>query len=514
MDQNKATRAVFLIMMVTLISKVLGFVREILLGSTYGASSTTDAYLISLTVPTILFTCIASAIATTYIPVYAEIRSKHAEEYGLLFTNKLINIVVVFSTILTVLGILLTRPIVSLIAMGFDDSTLDLAIGFTKVTFPMMIFIGLTYVFVGFLQSNNQFLAPASINIPNNSLLIGILSMSSIFGMNGLLIGTLVGAVFQVLIQLPAAKRKGFKYKFIIDISDPYIKKIGLLAVPVVIGVAVQQINTLVDRALASGLVAGSISALNFANRLNGFVFGIFSVSISTAMYPLLSSLTNQGDYDKLKEIFVKTINLISILMIPITVGAVVLRVPIVSVLFERGQFDHHATLMTASALLFYSLGMVFFGYRDILNRVFFSLQDTKTPMVNGIIAVISNIILNLILVKYLQHSGLALATSITAALTTLLLFANIQKKIGHVGGKSIGVVFCKALIASVMMGITISLLNNHVFVTSGGSGLQAFITLFAMIVIGSLIYALMLVLFKVEEFQWGLEQIKNKFHK
>lgn len=513
MVKDRTTKTALIVMIATLASKILGFAREVLLGSTYGASAITDAYLISITVPTILFASLAGAIGTTYIPIYSEIKNRYDNSKGLLFTNNILNLVAIVSIVVSVIGITCARPIVSLIAIGFDPETLDLAVKFSRITFPMVIFIGLTYVFIGYLQSNNKFLAPALINIPNNLILIIVLAMSNLFGINGLIFGTLLGSLFQVLILIPSLKSNGFKYKFLISLSDPYIQKVGLLAFPVVIGMAVQQINTLVDRMLASGLVEGSISALNFANKLNGFVYGVFSISITTVIYPLLSDLISKDKLAKLKDIFTKSINVITILMLPITVGSIVLRLPVVSVLFERGHFDHQATTMTASALLFYSLGMVFFGYRDVLNRVYYSLQDTKTPMVNGIIAVLMNIVINLILVQYLQHSGLALATSITAGLTTLLLFLNLKRKIGNIGGKGIVIVFFKALIASILMGVIVSF-ADHTFsnIEYQISWVFQLIKLLGDILIGVIVYAGVLILLRVEEIYWVLQLVRSKF--
>ena len=197
---------------------------------------------------------------------------------------------------------------------------------------------------------------------------------------------------------------------------------------PVLIGVAVNQINTMVDRTLASTLVEGSISALNYANKLNGFVMALFITSVGAVIYPMLSKLSSEDNKEKFISSVVQSINSVILLVIPISIGAIVLATPIVKLLFQRGEFDARATSMTAIALIMYSIGMVAFGLRDILGKVFYALQDTKTPMINSIIATIFNIVLSIILVRSMKHNGVALASSIALIITTVLLVKNLKR--------------------------------------------------------------------------------------
>ncbi|NLO89845.1 MAG: murein biosynthesis integral membrane protein MurJ [Clostridia bacterium] len=511
-EQISYKKAAIVVMIITLLSKITGFFREIALGGTYGATYVTDAYLVSLTIPQVLFASIAAALATAYIPVYSKIKHDKGPEKGVIFTNKVINIVLLVSTVIAVFGIIFAKPIVSIIAMGFKGEALDLAVRFTKITFPMVIFIGLCNIFTSFLQSNNEFALPSLIGIPYNIIIISALLLSSILGPYGLVYGTLCGVVVEVLILLIGALRKGYRYEGIIDFKDPNVIKVVSLSFPVMLGAAVQQVNVIVDRMLASGLPEGSISALNFANRLNGFAYGLFSMSIAVVIFPLLSRLTAENDMENFKDKLIKSLNVITLIMLPITVGAVVLRQPIVSLLFERGQFDSRATVMTASALMFYSLGMVFYGYRDVLNRAFYSFQDTKTPMINGVITVGLNIMLNIVLVKYMQHNGLALATSLSAAVMTLLLMTNLRKKIAGIGGRKLRAVFLKSAAASLLMGLAVygfSILTAEHIVSSGK--LIGLLILGLEIGFGALLYFALVYIFKVGEVNWFITMVRNK---
>lgn len=505
-------KATLVVIIITLVSKVTGFLREILLGSAYGATYVTDAYLVALTIPQTLFSSLATAITTTFIPLYSRIKVEGGPGEDIRFTNKVLNAVLVLSASLAVLGILLAQPIVSLIARGFEGKVLEQAIAFTRITFPMIVFIGICQVFIGYLQANNQFALPALIGIPNNIVIISMLLLSDIVGPYGLVVGTLAGSVIQASMLLIGAFKRGYSYKSELNFRDPYVSKVITLAFPVMLGSMVQQLNVLIDRMLASGLPEGSISALNFANKLNGFAYGLFTVSLATVIYPLLSRLSAEKDMEGFKDRLVKALNVITLIILPITVGAVVLRQPIVSVLFERGQFDARATAMTASALMFYSLGMVFYGYRDVLNRTFYSLQDTKTPMVNGALTVVLNIVLNLILVRFMQHNGLALATSLAAVAMTVLLFTRLKKRLGHMGGRRLLYAFLKCGVASLIMGLVVYWLNG---LAAGwglsSSGLMGFLVLGAIIALGALVYFVLVYLFRVEEVAWLVDMAKKR---
>lgn len=511
-QQVNYKKATILLMIITLISKIAGFLREILLGSVYGATYVTDAYLVALTIPQTLFASIAAAIGTTYIPLYSSIRVNEGHEEAVRFTNRVLNAVLVVSTALAVAGMVFTRPIVSLIAMGFKGEVLELAVSFTRITFPMIIFIGICRIFISFLQANNEFALPALIGIPYNAIIIAMLLISGVVGPYGLVFGTLVGSVVEAAVLLPGAFKKGYRYSRLLNFKDSYVAKVLALALPVMLGSTVQQLNALIDRMLASGLPEGSISALNFANKLNSFAYGLFTISLSTVIYPLLSRLSAEKDMAGFKDKLVKALNVITLIILPITVGAVVLRRPIVSVLFERGQFDARATVMTASALMFYSLGMVFYGYRDVLNKTFYSLQNTKTPMLNGVVTVLCNIVLNLILVRFMQHNGLALATSLSAMIMTFLLFINLRKRIGGVGGKKLIGAFLKCGIASLIMGIVVYWLDGIAAeYLSISSTIMRFLILTLEIGLGALLYFALVYLFRVEEAKWIVDMAKRR---
>ncbi|NDL68607.1 murein biosynthesis integral membrane protein MurJ, partial [Anaerotalea alkaliphila] len=304
----------------------------------------------------------------------------------------------------------------------------------------------------------------------------------------------------------PAIKKLNFKYLFRINFRDEKIKKTLQIAIPVIIGTSVNQINKLVDRTIASSLAIGGISALNYASRLNLFIQGLFVTSIITVMYPLISSYASKNKIDEIKRVLLEYINIVIIILLPITIGTVIFNREIIELLFGRGLFDDVAVQMTSTALLFYSIGMLGFGLREVLARGFYSIQDTKTPMVNAAIGMIVNIILNILLSKILGIGGLALATSISAMFTTILLFISLRKKIGSFGIKQIGVTFFKTLIGASVMGLITKV--SYIYLINS---LSQNISLLISITTGAISYLLIMLFMRIKEVDSITEVIKMK---
>lgn len=287
------------------------------------------------------------------------------------------------------------------------------------------------------------------------------------------------------------------------------IKKVIYLSLTVMIGVSVNQINVLVDRTLASQIAVGGISALNYANMLNGFVQGLFVVPIATVIYPVISKMAAEDNMDGLKSSISEAINSISLLVIPAIIGAMCFAEPVVKLLFGRGAFDSQAISMTSNALFYYSIGMLGFGMRDIISRAFYSLQDTKTPMINAAIAMAMNIVLNIILSKFMGIGGLALATSISAIFCTVLLFISFRKKIGPFGIRNIAISFIKVSCASLVMGFIARLLYDILIKNIGAN-----LALIAAIIIGAVVYFVMIYFMKIDEVDSMIEAVKMKLEK
>lgn len=502
-------KTALLIMTITMLSKILGFARDVILSYFYGASSITDAYLISITIPSVIFGFVGVGISTGYIPMYSKVENLEGEERANRYTSDLINILMILCTAMLVMGIVFTAPLVKVFAAGFSGETLELAVKFTRIGLTGMYFTGLVAIFNGFLQLKGNYIIPALVGFPLNTVTILATIISSRGNPVIMAIGTVMATASQLFLIWPFIRKAGYRHKAVFNLKDQYIKDMVVIALPVIAGVSVDQINILVDRTIASTIAVGGISALNYANRLNSFVQGIFVLSIVTVLYPMISRMAADKNMDGLKKSVAEAINAINILVIPATAGMMVLAEPIIKLLFGRGKFDEDAVAMTSVALFYYAIGMLGFGLREVLSRAFYSLQDTKTPAINAAIAVVINIVLNIILSRYMGIGGLALATSISAIVCTLLLFISLRKKIGPFGFKDISVSFMKIILASIVMGVFARLSFDMLAVSRGQS-----IGLFAAIGMGAIVYCVLIYFLKIEEIDLLVGNIKARLWK
>ncbi len=494
-------------MLVTIVSKILGFGREIILSYFYGASNISDAYLISRSIPFIIFGFIGTGISMGYIPMYNSIEKKYGKDEGNKFTNNLVNLLIIICTIIIIFGLLFTESIVKIFAKGFQGQTLDLAVRFTKISLLSIYFTGLISIYNSFLQIKGNYIIPALVGFPMNILTISSIFISSRTNIVVLAIGSVLATASQLILLIPFIREKGYRYEFIIDIKDDNIKTMIFIILPVIIGASVEQINKLVDKTIASSIAVGGISALSYSDRLNGFVQGLFVLPISAVLYPTISKMAVENNIDGMKKSISEAINTINLLVIPTTIGAMIFSEQIVELLFGRGAFNLQATAMTSNALFYYSIGMIGFGVNLILNRAFYSFQDTKTPMINGIIGVVINIILNLILSKYMGIGGLALATSISAIFCTVLLFINFRKKVGPFGMKHITISSIKVLCASLIMGV-VAKFSYDVLLKYTGANLSLILA----IIIGAIVYFVLIYFMRIEEVDSMIDTVKNKF--
>lgn len=499
-------KTALIIMVITLASKVLGFGRDVFLSYYFGATEVSDAYLISLTVPEVIFSFIIIGIVTAYIPMQSRIVEEYGVDAGNEYTSNFINTILVIAFGVFLLLFTFTEPIVKLFALGFSGDTLRMAVLFTRITLFGMFFTILVNIFSGYLQINNNYIAPALSGFPFNIIVIGSIIMASRGNYVILAFGTLLATASQIIPLIPAIKKLNFKYLFRMNFRDEKIAKTLQIAIPVILGTSVNQINKLVDRTIASSLAIGGISSLNYASRLNLFIQDLFVTSIIIVMYPLISSYASKNKIDEIKRVLLEYINIVIIILLPVTIGTIIFNREIIELLFGRGSFDDVAVQMTSSALLFYSIGMLGFGLREVLARGFYSIQDTRTPMINAVIGMIVNVILNILLSKILGIGGLALATSISAAFTTVLLFISLRKKIGSFGIKQISITFFKTIISSsIMGGITkvsyIYLINSF----------PQNISLLLSIIIGAISYLLIMLFMRIKEVDSIIEVIKMK---
>ena len=517
---KKTKTTALVLMLIILTSKITGFFRDIVLAQTFGAGEITDAYLTALNIPVVLFDGISAALGTTFIPIYFKIKSSKGQEEVNKFTSNILNIVILVSLVFVLLGVIFAPYIVKIFAVGFKGDVFYLTVNYSKILIFSMVFIAINGLVSSYLVASGNVYISGAITIPFNIFVIIAIIFASVTESYVMVYGTLIAYIAQLLFQLPLLIKKGYKHRLTVNLRDENIRQILFLVIPVFIGSYINQINAVVNRTLASTLDSGSITALNYANKLNMFAVGVIAVAISTIMYPILSKLASEGNKKLFKINISKSINMIVIIMLPIMVVMTTFSTEIVKVLFEEGSFNSHDTYLTSTALFFYSIGILAYGLKELLAKSFYSLQDTKTPVRNATISVVINIVFSIILVNIMGIGGLALASSISATVTTMLLLISLRKKIGKIGFSYILKTFIKGAIASIVMYIIMRIAYNYIFIYGSRFALESrkFIAFncFISVILGMSTYLIVVLALKVKEvkeiFDAILFKLKNYF--
>lgn len=429
----------------TLVSRILGYARDMVIAAKFGAGAWADAFYVAFRIPNLLRNLLGEGtLGTSFVPVFSEYLVKKEEESWQV-AKIIFSILAVLLSCITLAGIAAAPLIVRAIAPGFvpDSDKFSLTIALTRIMFPFLLFISLAALTTGLLNSLRSFFVPA--------LAPAMLSLGEIFSIflivpfmggsiKGLAIGVLLGGAGQLAVQVPQVLRfwpRAAGY-FKLAFSHPGVRKIFRLMLPAAMGVSIYQVNAFVDTICASYLVQGAPSALYYANRLMQLPLAIFGTSIATASLPGMSECAARNDTDGLMAILSSGFRMILFLIMPSAVGFILLGGPIIEVLFQRGEFTAFATGLTYSALLFYSLGLVSYAGVKVAASAFYAMQDMKTPVRISVIAMLLNINLDLILMRYLEIGGLALATAISSTVNMCLLLVFLRRKTGRLGGKEV----------------------------------------------------------------------------
>lgn len=503
-------RAALVIVIMTIFSRLSGFFREMAIAHQFGATAATDAYVLAYTLPFVFMGVVGGAIAATTVPVFTEYAAANRVGEAWRLFSSVINVLVLVLVVITGLGMLLAPRLVALMAPGFSGSTADLAALLMMIMLPSLVFMVLSNLFMGLLNANNVFGPPAAgPAIMNTTIILAALALGGVYGIQGLAFGTVAGAMLAALVQIPFLLKAGFRWYPVLDFAHPGVRKLFGLMLPVLLTSAMSQGYLFIERMLASGLSEGSIAALNYANKLVLLPQGLFVFAVSAAIFPTLSRRISEGKPGEMARILSRGVKLVFLVAVPAGVGLMVLREPVISLLFERGAFDGKAVGMTAVALLFYSFGLAGLSVNPLLSRGLFALQDMWAPFKATVGMLAVNITAALLLVDRLQHGGLALAYSMAVTSNMLFLVWFLQRKIdlfqrGHAR------FFAGVLVASGCMGAVLycadPLLASRL--GNGDMGLVARLVLDAGL--GAGVYALAAYLLGLDELLWMLDAGKK----
>ncbi|QEK11446.1 murein biosynthesis integral membrane protein MurJ [Crassaminicella thermophila] len=512
-EGKKTIQMIIMVIGLTITAKFSGFFRDVLIGSNFGTSSEADAYFMALKITAMVFMSMGSAITTTMIPIIVRYLTKDDRDKAFRFANKIFTILVSIGIVFMSMGILFSNYYTKWIARGFYGEKLALAVTLTRIMFPILLCCMISYIFVSMLQSFGKFSITSILSIPYNFVLIIYLSFfAGKYGIEGLAFATVIGWITQFVIQIPYLYKKGYRINFILDFKDPDIKRFFKLIFPILLSTMVYNVNIIIDSSLASTLSEGKIAALTYAFIVYTAISSTTIYGISTVLFPKFAQNTSLKDYTKFQEQITSTIKVLCFLLIPLTVGLITLRTPIIKLAFQRGAFGEQGVIFTRIALTYYAIGMIGFGIQEVLNKCFFALQDTKTPMKFGIMSVTINIILNIILIKKMDLAGLALATSLATISNALFLYGALMKKIGKLDTGKILINFFKVLTASMVMAV-FTYKTYKVFTLFVGMESFSFrlITIIGSVFVGILVYAVMVLILRVEEAKYIIENYLKK---
>lgn len=507
----------------TALSRLLGVFRDMLKAYLFGTGVAADAFTVAFRIPNMLRAFLAEGtLSASFVPVFNDYLATGRKKESWEVARNAFGILALVLLAVSVLGILLAPVLVRVMAAGYGHipGKIELTVTLTQMLFPYIFFVGLTALCAGILNSHRHFtapaLAPAILNICMIAFM-GLLCTRIIGGpkmqIYGLAAGALVGGAGQLLLQFPILKKKGMPMKPGLDYRHPAIGRIFKLMIPGILGMGVAQINAFVDTYLAALLEPGSVAALEYGNRLIQLPLGIFGVALGTAALPTMSAQAARDDIANLKSTLDTALRVIFFIMAPASVGLIVLRVPIVRLLFERGRFfGGDSVSFVTSALMFYAIGLVAYGASRSVVAAFYSMKDTKTPVRCAVVAMIANIILNLILMRYLQLGGLALATALSSMLNVGLLLTFLIKRIGNIFGEGLRLSLLKSATAAISMGAVAYWCRTWVFGWAGPLGGMAKIYNVGIpVAVGIASYAFFSVLLRSQELKLAWASVRRR---
>ncbi len=512
------TGAALVLSAASLLSRAVGVIRDRVLAHYFGAGPIIDVYYASFKIPDLIYNLlIVGALTAGFIPSFTKLFYQHQDKKDAWkLANNIINITGVALIICCALGMVFTAPLSRILAPGFSGENFTRMVGFTRIMFLSPLFLGISMVAGGILQSLRHFtlyaLAPIFYNL---GIIAGATGLVHAWGYIGLPLGVVLGAGIHAGIQLYGAYKTGWRWQPIFNLRDPETRTIGKMMIPRTLGIAITQVNQVVITMLASLLPVGSIAVYNYANNLQAVPIGIIGIPFAMAIFPLLSAAAAKNDNKQFVTHLMNTARQIIFLIAPLSVLILLLRAQIVRVILGSGTFDWDATINTANTLAFFSLGLLAQSLIHLLARAFYALQNTKTPFVIGVIAELVSIIAALVLMRPYGAPGLALAASIGVILNAIMLVVALRTHTKTLEEESLIPLVLKISVATLIMAVAVQALKHPLanifdqqyFWGILGQGLVAGMA-------GLVIYCLLCYILRVPEFTEIRNSLKRRWLK
>ena len=515
-ENKKILRAAGSIAAATLCSRVLGFIRDMIVARFFGASASADAFYVAYRIPNLFRELLAEGtMSAAFVPVFTEYLSTREREEARELASSVFTALLIFATLVVGVGLLAAPYLVRAIAPGFttDPDKFAATVFMTRLMFPYLLFISLAALTMGMLNSLRIFFAPALTPVILNIFIISIVVLLTPVvepPVAAAAYGVLAGGFFQFLFLLPFLRKEKMSLGLRPFFSHPGVKRIFKLMGPVVAGLSVTQVNLFINTILASFLAVGSVSYLYYGMRLIHFPLGILGIAISTAILPSFSTLAAQKDLRAHGETLAFGLRFVLFITLPAMVGLMALRVPLVNLLLQHGEFDFSATVGTAGAIFYYSLGLWSFASVRVVTQAFYSLQDTKTPMKAAAFSVAAGIAISVGLLPVMKHQGLALATSLASILNLSILLHRYGRRDG-LKFREIGSSLLRSLVAVIPIIGCGFYVSSHYSWDESGDILSKCLIL-APTVLGAMVsYFFIHYLLKTPELNFLIEQMKKR---
>ncbi len=497
-----------ILMILTIISKIFGFVRESVMAAVIGAGDIKSIYVTATTIPDIMTYTVIVGIVAAYIPVYTKVRAEKGESEARDFTSNLLNILMIYGAIIFGVILVFAGPISKIFSPKLTGDALALAKDFTRIMAISIFTFLYSAVIRGFLNAKGNFIDPVIPGIIVNIFVIGSTILTGIFDKPYILIiGTLIGIIVQFARYPYVSHKLGYRHKKFVDFDNPYIKYMLAMMVPIIVSSAANKISILVDKSMASAYLGiDSVAKIFYTENMLDFIVEVFTINIATITLPQIAKLANSGHISKMKEKTSSTLVLTMALVIPATLGMMTLANPIIRLIYERNAFSPADTSIVSSLLISYGPYIVIISILKIFSNAFYAVGDSKTPLSVILSQQLINIILNILLVKVIGIDGIALATSISTLIGSVCLLVAYYKKFGKAETNEHIISIIKISISSTIMVLCTRILNMYFSkITSFG------ISLFISVIAGGIIYLVMIFILKIPELYILLKNIQKR---
>ena len=497
-----------MLMIITIVSKVFGFVREAVMASFIGASDLKSIYTTANTLPVVAANFVAVGIISGFIPIYNKAKNEEGEAAAEEFTSNIFNILMRFGLIAVILGIVFARPFSKMLSPSLDGEWLDLATNYTRIMMFAVFAYLYSAVFRGYLNLKGNFFDPAITGILMNVIIIIFTILTGVTGNPYLLIiGALLGNVLQYILFPKAARAAGYEHKRTFDIHNKYVRSLMLISIPIIISSAAGELSIIADNSMASAFFGkAAISKLFYSKTMLTLITGVITVSVTTAIFPKIAHLGQAGEIHQMKgEISSAVVTTMS-LVIPATIGMMVLSRPIIELVFERNAFTSDDTAIVASLLTAYAPYIIFQSLTDVVDRGFYAVGDSKTPVIIVVIQQVLNVILNFVLIKYFDLEGLAYATVLSTAIGSSLMLYKFRDNFGAFNFRQAAISLGKIILVSLLMAYLAHL-------TYGGLAgkISHILALFGAIIGAGFVYIVLILIARIPEVMDLVNQIYHK---